>query len=177
MNFEHWASPITTLDGQIVAIELVTRIEIDGVRVIEASQYREQIEAVIRTKAAWLEENSIVCVVKDNRLNLPFVRCLTTETTTAGAWLDEVGAHGNTAVALLMGSYEAVRLNKRYTAENIDRPMFGVLVNNIRKYCNRVIIQTESRKHNGLLAELGVWAVQGQIKPMRFEQCEKLIGK
>ncbi|ENU3365309.1 TPA: EAL domain-containing protein, partial [Shigella sonnei] len=91
-------------------------------------------------------------------------------------WLDDLGVHGGSAIPLVTGDFEVARLNRRYTEENIDRLIFPVLIKSIRQYCEKVIVPVRDKTYYPILREAGVWAVQGEFRPMRFEQCEKLIG-
>jgi len=136
--------------------------------------HQEQLRQAER-KAAWFKENDLLCVLSSDigtrYEELPFIRYIGSK----GDWLDDLGSHSSTAIPLITGNYEVVRLNKRYTLENIGRPIFPILVKNIRKYCDKVIIQVHDTAYHQLLKEAGVWAVQGVYKPIRFEHCEKLL--
>ncbi|RGU24651.1 hypothetical protein DWW92_02715 [Escherichia coli] len=90
-------------------------------------------------------------------------------------WLDDVGRRGTSAVELLHGDYEVVRLNRRFSDELIRSVMFPVLLQNIHRCCDKVIVQVQDTNHHQLLKGCGVWAVQGMFKPIRFEHCEKLL--
>jgi len=184
MNIDNWAIPITSLDGQFLGVELVSHVERDGIRQIgvwEEQVLNEQLW-LIESKAAWFRDNGLSCVITTGRGEpyecLPFLRQLTTEGKVHNQqWLDDLAVHGGSAIPLVTGGFEVARLNRRYTEENIDRLIFPVLIKSIHQYCEKVIVPVRDKTHYPMLREAGVWAVQGEYRPMRFEQCEKLIGK
>lgn len=184
MNIDNWAIPITNLNGQILAIELVSHVERDGIRqigVVEEEVLNEQLR-LIESKAAWFRDNGLYCVITTGREEryeyLPFLRQMTRDMKVHDQqWLDDLGVHGGSAIPLVTGDFKVARLNRRYTEENIDRLIFPVLIKSIRQYCEKVIVPVQNKTHYPMLREAGVWAVQGEYRPIRFEHCEKLLGK
>lgn len=65
MKLEHWAVPITSLDGMLLGVELETRVLINGCRVLMGAGkeseyirhvvYQNQLR-MIQGKAAWFKE-------------------------------------------------------------------------------------------------------------------------
>ncbi|WP_276526716.1 hypothetical protein, partial [Shigella sonnei] len=62
--------------------------------------------------------------------------------------------------------------------KNIIRWLLKKRTNGSVRYCQytSVIVPVRDKTYYPILREAGVWAVQGEFRPMRFEQCEKLIG-
>lgn len=184
MNIDNWAIPLTNLDGhQLLGVELVSHVERDGIRqigVLEEEVLREQIR-LIESKAGWFRDNGLYCVITTGRGEpyeySPFLRQMTKEGKVHNQqWLDDLGVHGGSAIPLVTGDFEVARLNRRYTEENINRLIFPVLIKSIRQYCDLVIVPVRDKTYYPMLREVGVWAVQAEYKPIRFEHCEKLIG-
>ncbi|HFR2173961.1 TPA: hypothetical protein ACHUV1_004440, partial [Shigella sonnei] len=183
MNIDNWAIPITSLGGQLLGVELVSHVEREGIRQIglwEEEVLHGQL-MLIESKAAWFRDNGLYCVITTGRGEpyeyLPFLRQMTRDMKVHNQqWLDDLGVHGGSAIPLVTGDFEVARLNRRYTEENIDRLIFPVLIKSIRQYCEKVIVPVRDKTYYPILREAGVWAVQGEFRPMRFEQCEKLIG-
>ncbi len=176
MNIQYWSVPITSLNGQLLGVEIQPQIEIHGCRVIAGDVLKRQLHheqmSVIRRKEEWFRSNGLLCAVS--------TPILPTETADyikhfGLNWLDDVGRRGTTAVELLHGDYEVVRLNRRFSDELIGSVMFPVLLQNIHRCCDKVIVQVQDTNHHQLLKGCGVWAVQGMYKPIRFEHCEKLL--
>ncbi|HAO1981926.1 TPA: hypothetical protein IHJ63_004561 [Escherichia coli] len=169
MKLEHWAIPITSLDGMLLGVELETRVLINGCQVLMGAGkeseyirhvvYQNQLR-MIQGKAAWFKEKGLLCVLSTGTgtryEDLPFIRYMAAE-------------------PLLTNGYDLVRLNRRFTEEHIERLIFPVLINNIMQYCDKVIVQVSSKRNHRILRESGVWAVQGEYRPIRFEQCEQLL--
>lgn len=182
MNINNLALPITSLDGKLLGIELVSHVEHGGIRqigVLEEEVLREQIR-LIESKAVWFRDNGLYCVIttglEERYEYLPFLRQMTRDRKEHDhQWLDGLGEHGRNAISLLTGGFEVARLNRRYTEENIDRLILPVLIKSIRQYCDQVIVPVRDKTYYPMLREAGVWAVQGEYKAVRFEHCEKLI--
>lgn len=181
MTIDHWALPFTSIEGKLLGIELESHEEHDGVRLLRPSDevLTEQLR-LIESKATWFQDNGLLCVLSSGTgeipKNLPFIRQMTTTSRTHDCqWLDDLGAHGSSAIPLVSGDFEVARLNKRYTLENIDRLIFPVLLKSIIQYCERVIVPVQDKTYHQMLKAAGVWGIQGEYKPIRFEHCEKLL--
>lgn len=77
-------------------------------------------------------------------------------------WLDDLGAGDANLHALQSNMFEAVKLDRQFYVENVDKPFFSVLINHIRQYTNRVIV--EGVAGDGQLETLNrskIWGVQG----------------
>lgn len=176
MNIQYWSVPITSLNGQLLGVEIQPQIEIHGCQVIAGDVLKRQLHheqmSVIRRKEEWFRSNGLFCAVSTPILpteSADYIMYFGLH------WLDDVGRRGTTAVELLNGDYEVVRLNRRFSDELIGSVMFPVLLQNIHRCCDKVIVQVQNTNHHQLLKGCGVWAVQGMYKPIRFEHCEKLL--
>ncbi|MFK8257614.1 EAL domain-containing protein [Erwinia sp. AnSW2-5] len=81
-------------------------------------------------------------------------------------WLDDLGAGDANLNALQSNMFEAVKLDRQFYLENVDKPFFTVLINHIRQYTNRVIV--EGVAGDGQLDTLRhskIWGVQGYFSP------------
>ncbi|MBL5897348.1 hypothetical protein I7V27_00015 [Lelliottia amnigena] len=182
MIVDHWACPITSIEGKLLGIEIQSHVERDGVRIlagIEEEVLSTQLR-LVEGKAAWFRDNNLFCVMGKGTITtkeyLPFLRQMTTTTRIhEKEWLDDLGVYGGSAIPLVTGDFEVVRLNRRYTQEIISRLIFPVLIKSIRQYCDKVIVPVQDKTYYKILKDAGVWAVQGEYKPIRFEQCEKLL--
>ena len=77
-------------------------------------------------------------------------------------WLDDLGAGDANLHALQSNMFEAVKLDRQFYLENVNKPFFSVLINHIRQYTNRVIV--EGVAGDGQLETLRnskIWGVQG----------------
>jgi len=182
MTIDHWACPITSIEGKLLGIEIQSHLELDGVRLL-AGMEEEVLSTQLRlveSKAAWFRENNLFCVMGKGTITtkeyLPFLRKMTTSTRThENEWLDDLGVNGGSAIPLVTGDFEVARLNRRYTQENISRLIFPVLIKSIRQYCDKVIVPVKDKTYYRILKDAGVWAVQGEYKQIRLEHCEKLL--
>lgn len=59
----------------------------------------------------------------------------------------------------------------------VEKPMFPVLIKNIREYCDRVVVEgLEDARLIDELGHAGIWAVQGDIfPPVAFSDIEALL--
>lgn len=181
MNIDHWAMPVTNMNGKLLGVEVKSLLQRDGVCLLAGMEREIAVDQirVIESKRDWFLKNDLFCMTTRDEAthkDFTFVRYMTTKKQEyKNQWLDDLGVHAGTAIPLVSSEFEAVRLNKRYVEENITRLIFPVLVKSIRQYCEKVIVPIQNKTHYEMLREAGVWAVQGEYKPIRFEQCEKLI--
>ncbi|EMW2199727.1 EAL domain-containing protein [Enterobacter hormaechei] len=92
-------------------------------------------------------------------------------------WLDDLGAGNANVASLLEGYFEVVKIDRRFFNDQIDKPTFPLLIKNIKKYCDKIVVEgVESRQHLDILQEAGIWGVQGYLfKSVPFHTIEKLI--
>lgn len=189
MIVDHWAVPITSTDGKLLGIELRTRAKINGCPVIigrgrESKQLLEDIHTQqvreIERKADWFQEHNLFCVLTtqtDSRADkLPFLKYFTTENNTSEKiWLDSVGGDLSSTQPLIAGIVEVARLDRRFTDEHINRDIFPIILKNLLQYCDKVIVPVHDRQHLSALHDAGVWAVQGEYRPVSFNSLQMLM--
>ena len=79
-------------------------------------------------------------------------------------WLDDLGAGNANMAAVVTQCYEAVKLDRKFYRHEIQKPTFATLIQNIRKYCDRVVVEgIEYIEELPILKEAGVWGVQGYL--------------
>ncbi|MTD26180.1 EAL domain-containing protein [Erwinia sorbitola] len=82
-------------------------------------------------------------------------------------WLDDLGAGDANLNALQSNMFEAVKLDRQFYLENVNKPFFTVLINHIRQYTNRVIVEgVAGDGHLEALRSSKIWGVQGYFSPM-----------
>lgn len=190
MKIENFAVPITSTGGKLLGVELETRVEINGCRMIisnsrEAEHVKHQVHThqvrEVRRMANWFSQNNLFCVIStdtDTRAEeLPFLKYLTTDTDcyTGGVWLDGVGAYTSSTIPLVAGVVEVARLDRTFTREHIDRDIFPIILKNLRQYCDKLIVPVHNRQHLSALHDAGVWAVQGEYRPVSFIKLQMLM--
>lgn len=160
--------------------------------------------AAIAQQAAWIrrrgifvslpvyDEESAVLLSYDNALRgalsaLPFVKLALSEricsvrdkiTGTSNAiWLDDLGKGSADVSGLVACSYEAVKLETTFFNDEIIKPTFTILIKNLKKYCERIIVQgLENRRYIPVLQEAGIWGVQGTFyRPVPFLKVHTLM--
>ncbi|WP_312282582.1 hypothetical protein [Pseudescherichia sp.] len=190
MKIENFAVPITSTGGKLLGVELETRVEINGCRMIvgcgrEAEHIREQVHTQqireVRRMGNWFSRNNLFCVISTETdtltTELPFLKYLTTDTDCSkdGVWLDAVGAYTSSTIPLVAGVVEVARLDRTFTKEHIDRDIFPIIVKNLLMYCDKLIVPVHNRQHLSALHDAGVWAVQGEYRPVSFNSLQMLL--
>lgn len=92
-------------------------------------------------------------------------------------FLDDLGSGRANVAALTTGCYEAVKIDRAFYREEVQKPTFNVLMKNIMKYCPYVIVEgVEQRKELPVLRDAGVTAVQGYLyRSVPFDKIHNLI--
>ncbi|EPY7268656.1 EAL domain-containing protein [Klebsiella pneumoniae] len=92
-------------------------------------------------------------------------------------FLDDLGSGQANVVALTTGCYEAVKLDRAFYRQEVQKPTFNVLMKNIMKYCPYVIVEgVEQRQELPLLRDAGVTAVQGYLyRSVPFNKVHTLL--
>jgi len=190
MKIENFAVPITSTGGKLLGVELETRVEINGCRMIigsgrEAQHIRQQVHTQqvreVRRMGNWFSKNNLFCVIStdtDTKAEeLPFLKYLTTDTdcSKGGVWLDAVGAYTSSTIPLVVGVVEVAILDRTFTKEHIDRDIFPIILKNLRQYCDKLIVPVHNRQHLSALHNAGVWAVQGEYRPVSFNSLQMLL--
>ena len=92
-------------------------------------------------------------------------------------FLDDLGSGQANVAALTTGCYEAVKLDRAFYRQEVQKPTFNVLMKNIMKYCPYVIIEgVEQRQELPTLRDAGVTAVQGYLyRSVNFSKVTSLL--
>lgn len=92
-------------------------------------------------------------------------------------FLDDLGSGNANAAALATGCYEAVKLDRAFYRQEVQKPTFNVLMKNIMKYCPYVIVEgVELRQEIPVLQDAGVSAVQGYLyRSVNFYKVTSLL--
>lgn len=171
-------------------MELRTRANINCYPVLigrgrESKQLLEDIHtqqvSEIERKADWFQKHNLFCVLitqTDTKAdNLPFLKYFTTDNNfSEKIWPDAVGADLSSTLPLVAGVVEVARLDRRFTDKHINRDIFPIILKNILQYCDKGIVPVQDRYYLSALRRAGVWAIQGEYKPICFNQCEQLIA-
>lgn len=92
-------------------------------------------------------------------------------------FLDDLGSGRANVAALTTGCYEAVKLDRAFYHQEVQKPTFNVLMKNIMKYCPYVIVEgVEQRQELPVLRDAGVTAVQGYLyRSVPFHKVHTLL--
>lgn len=92
-------------------------------------------------------------------------------------FLDDLGSGQANVAALTTGCYEAVKLDRAFYRQEVQKPTFNVLMKNIKKYCPYVIVEgVEQRQELPILRDAGVTAVQGYLyRSVNFSKVTSLL--
>ncbi|EFH3555564.1 TPA: EAL domain-containing protein [Escherichia coli] len=92
-------------------------------------------------------------------------------------FLDDLGSGVANTAALSTGCYEAVKLDRAFYRQEVQKPTFNVLMKNIMKYCPYVIVEgVELRQEIPVLQDAGVSAVQGYLyRSVNFYKVTSLL--
>lgn len=92
-------------------------------------------------------------------------------------FLDDLGSGQANVAALTTGCYEAVKLDRAFYRQEVQKPTFNVLMKNIMKYCPYVIVEgVEQRQELPILRDVGVTAVQGYLyRSVPFNKVHTLL--
>lgn len=92
-------------------------------------------------------------------------------------FLDDLGSGRANVAALTTGCYEAVKLDRAFYRQEVQKPTFNVLMKNIMNYCPYVIVEgVEQRQELPVLRDAGVTAVQGYLyRSVPFDKIHNLL--
>ncbi|WP_088355662.1 EAL domain-containing protein [Salmonella enterica] len=92
-------------------------------------------------------------------------------------FLDDLGSGQANVAALTTGCYEAVKIDRAFYRQEVQKPTVKVLMKNIMKYCPYVIVEgVEQRQELPLLRDAGVSAVQGYLyRSVNFSKVTSLL--
>ncbi|EPP7097872.1 EAL domain-containing protein, partial [Klebsiella michiganensis] len=91
--------------------------------------------------------------------------------------LDDLGSGRANVAALTTGCYEAVKIDRAFYRQEIQKPTFSLLMKNIMQYCPYVIVEgVEQQKELSVLRDSGVMAVQGYLyRSVPFDKVNTLL--
>lgn len=92
-------------------------------------------------------------------------------------FLDDLGSGRANVAALTTGCYEAVKIDRAFYLQEVQKPTFNVLMKNIMQYCPYVIVEgVEQQKELSVLRDCGVTAVQGYLyRSVPFDKVNTLL--
>lgn len=93
-------------------------------------------------------------------------------------WLSDLGAGYANLNAVQSHIFEAVRLDRRFFAENAHKSMFVVLLRQIMQMTSRLIVDgVENEAQRAMLEQQGVWALQNYLyAPLPLSKIADLPG-
>lgn len=89
---------------------------------------------------------------------------------TNAVWLGDVGND-----VPFTQSCEVAVLNEEFSSTEMHKETFPVLINNIRRYCDRVVVRASDFNQRKLLQDAGVWACSGLYSPTVFNKMHLLM--
>ncbi|EIX1498676.1 EAL domain-containing protein [Cronobacter sakazakii] len=94
-------------------------------------------------------------------------------------FLDDLGAGRANLSALTTGCYHTVKLDKAFYRHEVQKPTFSTLIKNIKRYCDRIIIEGVEQRdelENLKVHDVEVWGIQGYLyKSTPFGKVHTLI--
>lgn len=92
-------------------------------------------------------------------------------------WLGDLGSGSLSAGPLVSGHFDVVKMNRGFFMSQVEKPMFPVLIKNIREYCDRVVVEgLEDTRLIDDAFNAGIWAIQGGIfSAVTFDEVDTLI--
>lgn len=79
-------------------------------------------------------------------------------------WLGEVGGGEANVLGLMSQQFEALILNSHFFKDEVIKPTFPVLIKNLRRYCDKVLVRgVTDRRYLTVLQEAEIWGVQGSF--------------
>ncbi|WP_417642270.1 hypothetical protein [Enterobacter kobei] len=202
-RYQFVAEPITNLSGQLLGVELQTRLEKEGQQVLhpelivagwstdEKRDYLYEQLGRVAKQSAWIRGRNVlvtlpVCDAASAVLlsydaalrgllsTLPFVRLALAEPIADvrdelqgihnAMWLSDVGGGRANVIGLMSQHFEAVILNSIFFKEEVVKPTFPVLIKNLRRYCDKVVVRgVTDRRCLPILQDAGIWGVQGSF--------------
>jgi len=112
---------------------------------------------------------------QESELNNPLLESL--KQGVNGLWLDDLGAGNANITCLLNGYFEVAKIDRYFFKEEIKKNTFPLLIKNIRKYCDKIVVEgVEDRQHFALLQEANIWGLQGYLfESVAFHEVESLL--
>lgn len=91
-------------------------------------------------------------------------------------WLSDLGRGDCHVSGLVDNDYEAVMLDRQFFNDEVYKPTFLLLIKNLRRYCERIIVNgLKDRKVIPLLAEAEIYGVQGLCRAVPLNKVQTLM--
>ena len=92
-------------------------------------------------------------------------------------WLGDLGSGCVGANPLVSGGFDVVKMDRNFFLAQLEKPMFPVLIKNIREYCDHVVVEgIDDARFIDEVINAGVWAIQGTVFPsITFTDVEALM--
>ena len=88
-----------------------------------------------------------------------------------GIWLSHVG---NRDVPFIQYC-EAIILDETFTNNELSKNTFPYLIQNLKRYCEKIIIKIDNDINRRTLEEAGIWACSGLYAPTPFSKVHQLM--
>ena len=192
------AERITTPHGQLLGVKIYPR-KAPVLNSIEKKRtYLFDLMNTIGNKADFFKKRGLFCLVSitDEEIamiltfdlvlqatlaRLPFVKLQINQTfetaiqdlakSKNGIWLSHVG---NRDVPFIQYC-EAIILDETFTNNELSKNTFPYLIQNLKRYCEKIIIKIDNDINRRTLEEAGIWACSGLYAPTPFSKVHQLM--
>ena len=192
------AERITTPHGQLLGVKIYPR-KAPVLNSIEKKRtYLFDLMNAIGNKADFFKKRGLFCLVSitDEEIamiltfdlvlqatlaRLPFVKLQINQTfetaiqdlakSKNGIWLSHVG---NRDVPFIQYC-EAIILDETFTNNELRKNTFPYLIQNLKRYCEKIIIKIDNDINRRTLEEAGIWACSGLYAPTPFSKVHQLM--
>lgn len=192
------AERITTPRGQLLGVKIYPKKapvlnSLDKKRI-----YLFDLINAIGNKAEFFKKRNLFCLVSiaDEEIamlltfdlvlqatlsRLPFVKLQIKQTfetaiqdlakSKNGIWLSHVGNNDTPFTQYC----EAIILDETFTNSELSKNTFPILIQNLKRYCEKIIIKTDNDINRKALEEAGIWACCGLYAPTPFSKVHHLM--
>lgn len=192
-----YAERITDTTGKLLGVQIVERASIPLTTIEEKRTRLFDMLTAINSQAAFFKRRNLFCSLPINDddtaalltfdsscryvlAKLPFVTLQLNQGLhtaiddlsrgTNAVWLGDVGND------VPFTQYcDTVVLNESFTSTEIGKDNFAVLINNIRRYSDRVVVRASDFNQRKVLHDAGVWACSGLYSPTVFNKVHLLM--
>ena len=192
------AERITTPHGQLLGVKIYPRKAPVLNRNEKKRTYLFDLMNAIGNKADFFKKRGLFCLVSitDEEIamiltfdlvlqatlaRLPFVKLQINQTfetaiqdlakSKNGIWLSHVG---NRDVPFIQYC-EAIILDETFTNNELSKNTFPYLIQNLKRYCEKIIIKIDNDINRRTLEEAGIWACSGLYAPTPFSKVHQLM--
>ncbi|GJL34747.1 hypothetical protein PUATCC27989T_03856 [Phytobacter ursingii] len=192
------AERITTPHGQLLGVKIYPRKAPVLNSVEKKRTYLFDLMNAIGNKADFFKKRGLFCLVSitDEEIamlltfdlvlqatlaRLPFVKLQINQTfetaigdlakSKNGIWLSHVGNKD----APFIQYCEAIILDETFTSNELSKNTFPYLIQNLKRYCEKIIIKIDNDINRRALEEAGIWACCGLYAPTPFSKVHQLM--